>query len=86
MINTGDRVKDRVLGFAGIVMAKTVFLNGCARCAVQPPVGKDGTMPKECWFDEPQLKVTKRNGVPRGKTDTGGPAYMTPTEKTTGKR
>ena len=42
MINFGDKVKDRVTGLTGIVVARTEWLNGCIRVTVQPQELKDG--------------------------------------------
>ena len=36
MKNLGDEVKDTITGFKGIVVARTEWLNGCARVTVQP--------------------------------------------------
>ena len=41
-LNLGDKAKDKVTGFTGIVTARTVFLNGCVRCGVQSDKLKDG--------------------------------------------
>ena len=35
-IHLGDRVKDKLTGFSGVVVAITEWLNGCTRMAVQP--------------------------------------------------
>ncbi len=59
-----DKVEDVVSGFTGVVIARTVWLNGCARIVVQPKVGKDGKMPETAVFDEPQLKIIKRANTP----------------------
>jgi hypothetical protein len=57
MINLGDKVKDSVTGFEGIVVGKTTWLNGCTRIGIQSDVLKDG-LPKDVqWIDEPQLKI-----------------------------
>ena len=42
MINLGDRVKDTLTGFSGIVVAKTDWLNVCARMGV--PDNKKNTI------------------------------------------
>lgn len=70
----GDRVKDSVSGFTGIVIARTSYINGCVRILVQPPVDKDGKLPATEAFDEPQLYVTEVGAVDVGPEDTGGPA------------
>ena len=63
MINLGDKVKDVVTGFTGIVIARTEWLVGCVRCVVQPPVDKDGKVPENQAFDEPQLELIKAKAV-----------------------
>ena len=76
-VELGDQVEDVVSGFKGIVMARTEWLNGCARIVVQPKVGKDRKMPDNACFDEPQLKIIKRANTPKPvrkqRASTGGP-------------
>lgn len=68
----GDRVRDRVTGFEGIVIAITVWLNGCRRATVQSRELKDGaTIPAES-FDVEQLELRQTNAVPPC-APTGGP-------------
>ncbi len=86
MINLGDKVKDSVSGFSGIVTCRHEYLNGCARLSVQPPVNKDGTLPDERTFDEPQLTVKKARAVREGSKKTGGPERSMPSVKAEGKR
>lgn len=60
-VGLGDKVKDNVTGFSGIVVAITKWLHGCDRIVVQPAVGKDGKVPDSASFDIPQIVVmTKR--------------------------
>lgn len=80
MITLGSEVVDRVTGFRGIAIGRTMYLNGCARVGIQPKVDKDGKVPDAIWFDEPQLKVLKESKVPLGPRDTGGPAPSIPTK------
>ena len=73
-INLGDKVKDSVTGFAGIVVAKTEWLHGCIRIMVQPDkLQKDGSLADAVQFDEPQLIMVKPKKVPEGSRLTGGP-------------
>ncbi len=72
-INLGDKVKDSVTGFTGIVVALHKWLHGCTRCTVQPAVGKDGKLPEANAFDMPQLVVISKNKVKVGQGKTGGP-------------
>jgi hypothetical protein len=73
MINLGDKVKDSITGFEGIVTGKTIWLNGCTRVGVQSDVLKDGVPTEAQWIDEPQLKVIESQKVSMGPRDTGGP-------------
>lgn len=74
----GDKVKDSVTGFTGIVTARTTFLHGCVRCGVQSDKLKDGKPVDAVWIDEPQLSLVKAAVVKEGKHDDGGPCPSTP--------
>ncbi len=54
-------------------MAKTQWLHGCTRVAVQPEVDKDGKIPEAATFDEPQIELIAAKKVKRGDSNTGGP-------------
>jgi len=56
MIELGSRVRDKVSGLEGIVIAHTEHITGCATYTVQPPV-KDGKRPELDAFDESRLEV-----------------------------
>jgi hypothetical protein len=77
-IALGDKVKDRVTGFVGIVVAQTKYLNGCVRCGVQSDKLKDGLPTDSQWFDAPQLTLVKKNVVQTGPDDTGRPMPFKP--------
>ena len=81
MVDLGDKVKDTVSGFTGIVISKTFYLQGCARICVHPRVDKNGKLPTIGSFDEPQVKVIKKGAVKPGGGITGGVAYAQPSEK-----
>jgi len=78
MVSLGDRVKDRVSGFIGIAVSRHSYLNGCDRISVQPMANnKTGKLAESQTFDEPQLKVLKRQTFLQGSRVSGGPAkYM----------
>ncbi len=74
MVKLGDKVKDVVSGFTGIAVSQHIYLQGCHRFSVQPPLKKDGTLPDAGSFDEPQLKVIKAGVVRKGvEKNPGGP-------------
>jgi hypothetical protein len=72
LVRLGDRVKDTVSGLIGIVVAKTEWLNGCWRIAVQQKVTKDGKLPDLCNFDIEQLIVIKNKASKISQKETGG--------------
>lgn len=73
-VELGWKVKDKVTGFTGVVTAVTLFLNGCRRVCIQPAVGKDGKMPSDGWFDEPQLDRVGRTAIKSDRIrKAGGP-------------
>lgn len=60
-VELGDRVKDPLTGFNGIVTAITVWLNGCIRVAVQPEkLDKEGKVREDRYFDQGSLTVVKK--------------------------
>ena len=68
----GDRVKDAVTGFKGVVVAQTKWLNGCIRYNVQSEKLKDGRPQDAYAFDEEQLSVVG-SPIKIKQQPTGGP-------------
>lgn len=63
-MNVGDRVKEKISGFKGVIVAKTEWLYGCTRFTVQPEkLDKEGAVQKTETFDEPQLELIKTGAV-----------------------
>lgn len=56
----GDRVRDPITGFTGIVTVTAHYLNGCSRCGVAPEEMKDGLPQMEQHFDQAQLTVVDK--------------------------
>lgn len=55
--NLGDRVKDSVTGFVGIVTGRGDHLSGCDTYGVQCELLKDGLPQDMKWFDDPRLEL-----------------------------
>lgn len=72
-VKLGDTVRDIVTGFTGIAVARTQWLHGCDRIAIQPPVGKDGKPVDNAAFDIMQIEVLKSAKVAKTAKKTGGP-------------
>ena len=83
MANLGDKVKDRINGFAGVVTGRAEYLYGCVQVLVAPTaIGKDGKCPDSIWLDEDRVAVTKAWAVESpasAELRAGGPqAYPAP--------
>ncbi len=59
MIALGDKVKDTMTGFIGIVAGITKWKTGCDTAVVQPPVDKDGKHQDSKAFDVTALTVVQ---------------------------
>lgn len=82
MIGLGDRVRDRISGFEGIVIGITDWLYQCRRPIVQPSkLTSDGKPINSESFAEDQLEVIE-SGAFKAKAQ----AAVAPAEKTGGPR
>ena len=50
-IKNGDRVKDTITGFEGIVIGITSWFHGCDTIGVKPEKLHDGKPIEAVWFD-----------------------------------
>lgn len=56
MTTIGDRAKDRINGFTGIVTGKAEYLDGCRQFLVKPEaLAADGNVQDGIWIDEHNL-------------------------------
>jgi hypothetical protein len=74
-IGLGSKVRDPITGFEGVVTARTEWLYGCVRVAVQTPELKDGKPVEEQWFDETRVDV-----IASGHSDPAEPTGGTRTD------
>ena len=71
-IELGDRAKDKITGFTGIVTAITRWISGCDRINVQPEVLHDGRPIEGQCFDDTQLEVVEKNVLKISEADGAG--------------
>lgn len=64
MLDLGDKVKDKLTEYAGIVISRTAWVNGCARLGVQSAELKDGKPVDQVVFDENQLELIEKGVYP----------------------
>jgi len=53
----GARVRDRITGVEGVVVARTEYLRGCNRYSVQQAAGKNGEVPAWHMCEEDDCEV-----------------------------
>jgi hypothetical protein len=54
----GQKAKDKITGFEGILTARVQFLTGCNRYSIQPQKLHDGKRLEGEYFDEDQIVIT----------------------------
>ena len=59
----GDRVKDKVTGFTGIIVSHAKHLAGCDRMYLEPAVGEDNKTPDGRWVDIDMLDIVEAGAV-----------------------
>lgn len=84
-VELGDKVKDAITGYQGVVMGITAYITGCDHVAVLSQTKKkdDGKPVDWVWFDITRLAVVKKNVVKLPKEETaqrkpGGPQPEAP--------
>lgn len=58
-IGLGDRVKDPITSYQGIVVCVTTWLHGCIRLGVQAEKLHDGKPVEDRYFDQSQIVLVK---------------------------
>lgn len=72
-IKLGDKAKDRISGFTGIVTGEFKYLNGCVRLQLEPDkLDKDGKVIEGRIFDIEQIVLVQADKHPV-LARTGGP-------------
>jgi hypothetical protein len=72
-IKLGDKVRDRISGFQGIVTCKLQYKTGCNRFQVSPDrIDKDGGIIEAEVFDEIELEVIKPEKPKKVNRKKGG--------------
>lgn len=78
VFENGDKVKDKITGFSGIIIARTHWFTGCNHYLVEATkLQKDGER-TESHFDESRLLVIKKAAIDLGKTTRDPPSGPVP--------
>lgn len=81
MIELGQKVRDRLTGFAGIAVSRVEHLYGCSRIAIEPTELHDGKPILSEWFDEQRVEAIDGTNFLAEAPPTnrpGGPAQNPP--------
>lgn len=54
----GKMGRDKVTGFAGVIIARVEYLFGCNQYGIAPKVDKDGNVKSAEFFDEGRIEIT----------------------------
>ena len=57
MLPFGQKVRDKITGFAGIVVGRSTWMFGCVQYCVAPSVDEKGSYRDSHWFDDGRLEV-----------------------------
>lgn len=60
----GQRGKDKITGFTGIVTGRSEYINGCVHLMLEA-TAKPGQKPVHSWFDEERCVATNIDGTTR---------------------
>jgi hypothetical protein len=63
LINLGQKAKDKITGFEGILTGRAQYLFGCDQYCTAPPA-KDGKIGESQWFDEGRIEITGKGVLP----------------------
>lgn len=58
MLNLGDRARDRITGFAGIITGRCEYLTGCDQVLINPGKLRDDKVVEGAWFDVSRVELT----------------------------
>jgi hypothetical protein len=68
----GDKLKDKITGFSGVVIYRSQWLSNCNTYGLKPTILKDSKPMDTEQFDEPLLTLMEKK-VHEENRDTGGP-------------
>jgi len=78
-LEIGDRARDKVSSFSGIVTGVTSYLNGCRQFLISPEkTTKDGNKLDGHWIDEQTLELVAKQVLRNPFATTNAPSVGGP--------
>ncbi len=66
MVKLGDKARDTINGFEGIVTGRAEYLYGCVQVLVAPTtLTAEGKCPDSVWLDEGRVEVVAEEEIDR---------------------
>lgn len=62
-LKNGQKVRDSITGFEGVITGHADYISGCEQYLVQPAVDEKGAFVNSLWFDEQRLDFVKEKTV-----------------------
>lgn len=78
MPKLGQKAKDVVTGFTGVITGQAKYLTGCTQWLLVPSVKEDGGYRDGNWFDEQRLEVLDETAISFDNSKTPGPDLQAP--------
>ena len=69
----GDRARDKVSGFEGIVTTQAQHLTGCDRLWLTPRIGDDGKSRDGMWVDIDMVEIVEAGVIERVTYERSAP-------------
>ena len=63
MVELGKTVRDLITGFTGISTGRVIYITGCNRILVSPPVDNNGKIMEAEWVDEQRIEILEGNKI-----------------------
>lgn len=71
-VQLGDRVREMISGFEGVVTGLCQYLTGCEQALVNPgKIKEDGELVKNNWFDVDRLQLLEAGAIKIAVTAPG---------------
>ena len=70
-VGLGDRVKDTLTGFTGVVLGRVEYLTGCNQIFVLPSSESDNELKRGEWFDIERIERLEGSAVDLNARRTG---------------
>ena len=61
--NNGDKVRERVTGFTGIITGAVSYITGCNQHLVTAKAKDENSEAKAQWYDDGRLELVEANSI-----------------------